>query len=80
MAVLTLLGPIWAGSLYLWPFGPCLRCKGSGRNKGSTGRRYGECRSLQGQRTPPPHRRQDHPPRHRQPRRQGPRPEGREVA
>jgi hypothetical protein len=22
---------IWAGSLYLWPFGPCLRCKGSGR-------------------------------------------------
>jgi hypothetical protein len=52
MVVLTLLGlimlAIWAGSLYLWPFGPSLRCKGSGRNKGSTGRRYGESRSLQG--------------------------------
>ena len=38
----------WAGSLYLWPFGPCVRCKGSGRNKGSTRKRFGECKRCQG--------------------------------
>jgi hypothetical protein len=39
---------VWAGSLYLWPFGPCLRCNGTGRNKGSTGKRFGECRRCKG--------------------------------
>ena len=31
-------------SLYFWPFGPCLFCKGTGRNQGSNRKRYGECR------------------------------------
>lgn len=38
----------WAGSLYLWPFAPCFKCKGTGRNRGSKrGGRYGECRRCQ---------------------------------
>jgi len=39
---------VWAGSLYLWPFGPYLRCNGTGRNSGSTGKRYGECQRCKG--------------------------------
>jgi hypothetical protein len=35
-------------SLYLWPFGPCLSCNGTGRNTGSNRRRYGECRRCKG--------------------------------
>ena len=38
----------YAGSLYLWPFGPCLKCNGSGRNKGSSRKRFGECRRCKG--------------------------------
>jgi hypothetical protein len=38
----------YAGSLYLWPFRACLRCGGSGRNKGSNRRRFGECRRCKG--------------------------------
>ena len=38
----------WAGSLYLWPFRPCMKCGGSGRNKGSSRKRFGECRRCQG--------------------------------
>jgi hypothetical protein len=26
---------VWAGSLYLWPFRPCPRCNGTGRDSGS---------------------------------------------
>jgi hypothetical protein len=52
VAVLVLLAlvaiAVWAGSLYLWPFGPCMRCGGSGRNSGSNSRRYGECRRCKG--------------------------------
>jgi hypothetical protein len=52
VAVLVLLGlaaiAAWAGSLWLWPFGPCMRCKGSGRNAGSTSQRHGECRRCKG--------------------------------
>ena len=39
---------VWAGSLYLFPFGPCLRCNGTGRNSGSNSKRYGECRRCKG--------------------------------
>jgi hypothetical protein len=35
-------------SLYLWPYGPCLSCNGSGRNRGSGRRRYGQCRRCKG--------------------------------
>ena len=38
----------WAGSLYLFPFAPCLRCKGTGRNGGSTRKRFGECKRCGG--------------------------------
>jgi hypothetical protein len=31
-------------SLYFWPFAPCRACKGTGRNQGSSKKRYGECR------------------------------------
>lgn len=52
MAVLILIILLaigaWAGSLYLWPFGPCLRCNGTGRNKGSSRRKFGECRRCKG--------------------------------
>ena len=34
---------LWAGSLYLWPFGPCGRCKGTGVRRGSNARRFGPC-------------------------------------
>jgi hypothetical protein len=37
-----------AGSLYLWPLAPCLACKGTGRNRGSNRRRFGECRRCKG--------------------------------
>jgi hypothetical protein len=39
---------IWAGSLYAWPFGPCGRCNGTGRNRGSNARRFGTCRRCDG--------------------------------
>ena len=34
---------VWAAALYRWPFGQCPRCRGTGRNRGSTGRRFGTC-------------------------------------
>ena len=33
----------WAVSLYLWPFGPCRRCSGSGTSRGSNRKRFGDC-------------------------------------
>jgi len=38
----------YAGSLYLWPFRPCGRCKGTGRNSGSSSKRFGECKRCGG--------------------------------
>jgi DnaJ-class molecular chaperone len=38
----------WTGSLYIWPSRPCMRCKGTGRNSGSSGKRFGECRRCKG--------------------------------
>ena len=35
----------YAGSLYVWPFRPCPRCKGTGRNRGSNRKRYGACKA-----------------------------------
>jgi hypothetical protein len=49
IVLITLLGiGAYAGSLYLWPFRPCVRCNGTGRNKGSTRKRYGECKRCRG--------------------------------
>lgn len=44
--LLALAGALgYAGSLYIWPMKPCTRCGGTGRNKGSTKKRYGACRA-----------------------------------
>jgi hypothetical protein len=40
----------WALSRLLWPYKPCPRCKGSGRNPGSNNRRHGDCRRCKGTR------------------------------
>jgi hypothetical protein len=37
-----------AVSLYLWPFAPCAKCHGTGRNQGSNRKRFGECRRCKG--------------------------------
>jgi hypothetical protein len=34
----------YLASLYAWPFRPCSRCGGTGRNRGSNKRRYGTCK------------------------------------
>ncbi len=34
--------------LWLWPYGKCRRCKGTGSNWGSNGRRFGRCRKCGG--------------------------------
>lgn len=39
---------VWAVSLYVWPFGPCGKCKGSGRNAGSNRQRFGDCKRCGG--------------------------------
>ena len=46
-AGLVLFGVLVA-SLYLWPFAPCRKCDGSGRNPGSKRKRYGQCRRCEG--------------------------------
>ena len=35
-------------SLLRWPFRPCLKCAGSGTNKGSNRKRWGACRKCGG--------------------------------
>ena len=39
---------VWLVSLYAWPFGPCGRCNGTGRNRGSNRRRFGTCKRCDG--------------------------------
>lgn len=48
--VLALLGTgaAWVAGLLLWPYTACRRCGGTGRNIGSTGRRWGTCRKCKG--------------------------------
>lgn len=52
MLTLVIIGLIafggWVASLYLWPFAPCGKCEGSGRNPGSNGKRFGQCRRCKG--------------------------------
>jgi hypothetical protein len=47
LIILLAIGGLVA-SLYFWPFRPCLRCGGTGRNKGSTKKRFGECKRCGG--------------------------------
>jgi DnaJ-class molecular chaperone len=35
-------------TLYLWPYAPCRKCEGSGRNPGSKRGRFGQCRRCEG--------------------------------
>lgn len=49
LVVIILL--VFAGrvlTLYLWPYRPCRRCEGSGRNPGSKRARFGQCRHCDG--------------------------------
>jgi hypothetical protein len=34
--------------VWWWPFGPCTRCDGTGKNTGSNGRRWGICGRCKG--------------------------------
>ena len=46
-AVLILAGIYYVRCL-LWPYGHCLRCSGSGKNAGSTRKRFGKCKRCGG--------------------------------
>jgi DnaJ-class molecular chaperone len=48
IAVITVAGTGWYWSLRLYPYRPCGSCRGSGRNPGSTSRRFGGCRDCGG--------------------------------
>jgi DnaJ-class molecular chaperone len=40
---------VWqAITVYVWPYAPCRRCEGSGRNAGSDRNRFGQCRRCKG--------------------------------
>lgn len=39
---------VWLVRAWLFPYAPCWRCGGSGKNAGSTRRRYGTCRRCDG--------------------------------
>lgn len=39
---------VWLWHLWWHPFGPCWSCDGTGRNHGSTGKRFGNCRRCGG--------------------------------
>lgn len=43
LAVLAAAG-WWAWHAWRHPYGPCWTCQGTGRNMGSTGKRFGDCR------------------------------------
>jgi hypothetical protein len=38
----------WVVSLYAWPYAPCGKCKGTGRNPGSNRKRFGDCKRCGG--------------------------------
>jgi hypothetical protein len=47
MLILLIAGGavLYGASLYIWPYKPHARCGGTGRNRGSSGRRFGVCPS-----------------------------------
>jgi hypothetical protein len=40
----------YAIACWLWPFTNCWRCKGSGKRRSPTGKRFGKCRWCKGSR------------------------------
>ncbi|MCU1670504.1 MAG: hypothetical protein JWP40_3431 [Blastococcus sp.] len=52
MGMLILVGLVYAAghvvSLKIWPYARCGRCDGTGRNSGSTARRWGTCSRCKG--------------------------------
>ena len=38
----------WAWHAWRHPYGPCWRCQGTGKNAGSTGKRFGVCKRCAG--------------------------------
>jgi DnaJ-class molecular chaperone len=46
--VILLAAGVRVVTLYLWPYGPCRKCEGSGRNRGSKRARFGQCRRCEG--------------------------------
>ncbi len=44
------LAVVWVASRWFWPYKPCPRCTGSGRNPGSNTKRHGDCRRCKGAR------------------------------
>lgn len=47
-AVALVLGGGYYLSVRLWPYTKCGRCSGTGKNAGSTGKRWGNCRRCGG--------------------------------
>ena len=49
LLLVVLLLIVWrAVTLYVWPYAPCRKCEGSGRNAGSDRKRFGQCRRCMG--------------------------------
>jgi hypothetical protein len=46
--VLAALAVVWLVRAWLWPFAPCRWCKGRKTNRGSTRKRFGNCRRCGG--------------------------------
>ena len=43
LLIVLVLAVLEIASLYFWPYAPCRKCKGSGKNAGSSRKRYGDC-------------------------------------
>ena len=48
IGLIVIAGGSWLVSLRLWPYTRCSWCNGTGRNRGSNGRRHGRCRFCKG--------------------------------
>ena len=48
LVIAVVLAVSYYVSLRVWPWRNCGRCNGSGRNAGSTSKRYGRCRKCGG--------------------------------
>lgn len=46
--IIAAITAAYTASLFLWPFRPCSRCLGTGRNAGSNRKRHGDCARCHG--------------------------------